>query len=272
MKVSERLITAAVACMTALLLYESSARALPSGNTPAGQPNALARPGSPVENPAQVEGGGHPCDVGAFEDPLPGATCRTPRNGSLSGGYLALDAGIVTPSSQMGDRVGIGLGGALQVRVGFELWDTVLLGLGIGGIFPHDRRPFSQAVVDCDTVGGQVVSCDDEPHSAESTVSASLFTMETGVQRRFRPWDSTSWTPGLTLGYGASLYGLHRRVSCDGCPSFGLDAKVSGAYVAPFFRVTFGELGMWAAVLRSNWFLTGELQQMSTLGVEFGFP
>jgi hypothetical protein len=63
-----------------------------------------------------------------------------------------------------------------------------------------------------------------------------------------------------------------REANCDGCRTEHLDGSAKGTYLAPFFRVTFGRDGYVAVVARSAWFLDGDLQQLTTLGGEFGMP
>ena len=92
------------------------------------------------------------------------------------------------------------------------------------------------------------------------------------LQHRFRPWRSSSISPGAMLGYAAGFQALKRGVACEGCSSTDLGISVSGAYSAPFLRVTFGQRGMSAAVVRSAWFLNGDMQYMTTLGMEVFAP
>ena len=78
---------------------------------------------------------------------------------------------------------------------------------------------------------------------------------------------------GCTLGYQIATSDLERSIDkCTNCRVMELDATASGAYVAPFFRVTFGSLGIFALVARSEWFLTSDLVQMTSLGFEAGLP
>jgi hypothetical protein len=135
-----------------------------------------------------------------------------------------------------------------------------------------DKRPYSEPVVDCTTVDGTIVDCGTSPHSEDSTVGAALFTMEGGLQHRFRPWRSTSSSPGMMLGYSTTVKGLNRSVDCDGCKSMRLDLVTAGTYLAPFFRVTFGQTGNMARVLRSSWFLRGDIVHVTTLGIEIFAP
>ena len=67
--------------------------------------------------------------------------------------------------------------------------------------------------------------------------------------------------------------GLKRGISsCSDCPSQSLDASAIGAYLAPFFRVTFGRQGLIGLIARSQWFMAGDLTQMTVFGLEYGAP
>jgi hypothetical protein len=44
--------------------------------------------------------------------------------------------------------------------------------------------------------------------------------------------------------------------------------RSSGVYLAPALRVAFGEMGSWAPGLRSQWFVTGDVTQISLFGLE----
>jgi hypothetical protein len=212
-----------------------------------------------------------PCNVPLLSAEMP-ANCPTPRNGTLSGGYVGLDIGMLQPARSTADRVGISLGLAEGVRFGLEFWDTLLIGIGAFATQPGDDRPTSEAVVDCTTDVVGISTCDTEPHSVGSGIVGGGFTVETGIQRRFRPSLGVSLSPGAMLGYVAEIGALKRGVDCDGCNAVELDASVSGGYVAPFFRVTFSQLGTYAAVVRSAWFFSGDMQHMTTLGFELFAP
>jgi hypothetical protein len=51
-----------------------------------------------------------------------------------------------------------------------------------------------------------------------------------------------------------------------------LEIDAHGYYLAPFIRLTLGASGERALIVRSQWFLTGDLQQMTYIGFEFGRP
>ena len=206
------------------------------------------------------------CDVGLFEKDPP-EWCWTPRPGTLSGGYLAFEGGYATFKDEAERRAHIGPGGTLSARLVLEFWDTLLAGVGIGVLAPNDRQPFSQSVVDCQTVENVVVSCDDQPHSASSSVQAGILPLELGIQHRFRPARELSLVPGVLSGYLVTLGGPSRGVACDGCASVPVDANPTGVYFGPLLRVTIGHLGLWGFEARSVWFASGDLQQITTLGV-----
>ena len=212
------------------------------------------------------------CEVSLMSDDLP-ESCSTPRYGTLTGGYLAIDLGFAKPSRRAANQAAIGAGFALGARLGFELWDTVVLGMGVYAIQPADQRPTSETVVDCTSIQGALQTCDSSGHAKQSEISGgAAATFEAGLQHRFRPWQSLSVSPGAMLGYSAAFSSLKRGVDCEGCAKTDLGLSASGAYTAPFLRVTFGHRGMYAAVARSAWFLSGDLQTVTTLGFEFTAP
>lgn len=236
----------------------------------------------PVESPRTLDSGGNefehaepepvdPCDLW---DPAVQSfsTCSTPRQGVLSGGYFGLDVGYATIAADAADADGIGPGAGVHFRLGFEFWDHLFVASGIGGLLLSDRAPIYEMVVDCTSVNGQVVGCGDQAHEQGSNVSATLLLAEVGLQHRFRPALTLSWLPGIAVGYQRALSDLSRSVDCKGCTSIDLDASASGVYLGPFFRVTFGNLGAIALIVRSQWYLTSDVIQMSSLGIECGLP
>jgi hypothetical protein len=116
------------------------------------------------------------------------------------------------------------------------------------------------------------VSCDDQAHGASSSVQASILPLEFGVQHRFRPARGVSLVPGGVVGYLVTLGGPSRSVACDGCSSVHVDANPTGTYVGPLLRLTVGHLGLWGLEARSVWFLNGDLEQITTLGVVGSAP
>ncbi len=170
---------------------------------------------------------------------------------------------------QVRDREGIGPGPALQFGGGVEFWDQLIVGLDIGVYGASDDKPFSEAVIECD----QFNMC-GAPKSAESSITGSGFlALETGYQRRLRPWDTSSFSLGLVGGYFLPFASHQRKVgNCDDCTVVAVDTCAAGAYLAPFLRVTFGDVGNWAMIVRSRWFVSGDLAQMTLLGVEGGVP
>lgn len=194
--------------------------------------------------------------------------CRTPRPGVVSGGYVALDVGWAAFAPAAAERAGVGMGPAFHVRFGVEFFDQVLAGVGIGSYGLHDKRPFSQLVVSCQMLTNQC----SQPSSAETSIATGFVTAEVGYQTRFRPALAISLTPGATLGYLQSFVSLSRSIDCVDCKREVLDLVESGAYVAPFFRVTFDQLGWVAVILRSEWFFTSDIKHMTFLGGEVLLP
>lgn len=196
----------------------------------------------------------------------------TPREGVLSGGYFAIDLGLLAIDKSARERVGIGLGPGFDFRVGGEVWDRFIFGMGFAIYSPADNQPTSEVVVTCTTIDGQSLGCDG-PASEDSTVTGSFFSFEAGVQHRFRPWLSASLTPAALLGFTTELMPPKRGVGCDGCPeAVALPVDTSGLYIAPLFRVTIGESGNYAVVARSQIFLTSDLNHFTTFGAEVGLP
>ncbi len=194
--------------------------------------------------------------------------CRTPRPGVVSGGYLGVDLGLASLKSSAAQRAGVGVGPAFQLRFGIEFFDQFLLGVSIGTYGLHDKRPFSQTVINCEVVTNNCSAAEQ----AETSVAAGFATAEVGYQTRFRPALNFSLTPGLTLGYLQSFVSLNRSIDCLNCKSEDLHLDESGAYVAPFFRVTFDRLGWVAAVVRSQWFFRSDIKQMTFIGGELFLP
>jgi hypothetical protein len=227
-------------------------------------------------SPADEAAGRAPIPANAPPDPCDGndlegsalETCRT-RLGVVSGFYVAVDAGMARLSREPAERIGAGNGVTFAFRLGAELIDLVVIGMDFHFMRFTDNHPFSERVMSCTTYEGKVVGC-DAPYSAESAISGVAVAIETGLQHRFRPLAVSTWTPGLMLGYAAAT--VKRGVGCEGCRTEDVDAKLAGAYLAPFFRVTLGESAHWAVIARSAWFMTGDLKHVSTVGIEFGAP
>lgn len=51
-----------------------------------------------------------------------------------------------------------------------------------------------------------------------------------------------------------------------------LDVEGGGAYLSPFLRITFGNMGYFAVIARPHWFLTGDLARTVYFGIEGGLP
>jgi hypothetical protein len=206
----------------------------------------------------------HPCD-------------GTPRGTVLSGGYLGVDLGYATLTKRAGKRIGAGPGFAGQVRLAAEFWDHLLTGVGVTDLGFRDNRPvFHLEPAECTTrehpsLGYTEVECGGPDELERSHIGATLFLLEVGVQHRFRVWRSMSLTPGFAGGYAAAWSDLEKR-NCGGCMPPDLDATARGIYLAPFFRATFGTLGIFGLVARSAMFVTGDTAHITSLGAELGLP
>jgi len=127
--------------------------------------------------------------------------CNTPRDGTLSGLYLAFDLGAVSPKGAAAGRVGIGTGPAAQFRFGMEFWDQLIVGIGGAFLDFSDQRPTTESVVVCTTFDGVETGCDQEPTLAKSDVRAGAGSLEVGYQKRFRPSRTKSVSIGLIGGF-----------------------------------------------------------------------
>lgn len=255
----------------------------PEGNAP--EPNNRAVVAAPHAVPGRVSNVSSNEDWQAPEESENGdctlhgklhidlSRCNTPRDGTPSGAYLTFDLGAMSPKGAAADRVGIGTGPAAQVRLGFEFWDQLVVGIGGAFLDFTDRRPTTQSVIVCTKINGADAGCDQEPSLAKSDVRAGAGSLEVGYQKRFRPSHTKSVSVGVMAGYLETFGNLTRSITfCDDCTKTTLNADASGAYASPFIRVTFGHMGEVALVLRSQWFVTGDLLQFTTLGVEIGAP
>jgi hypothetical protein len=198
--------------------------------------------------------------------------CETPRNGTLSGGYFGIDAGVVAPKGYAADRVGLGTGFGGVARLGAEFWDQLIIGIGVGFFQFGDNRATSELVVTCTTVDGVKTGCDGSPHLESSSITTGAVSVEAGYQKRFRPSRGVSLSIGGLAGYMQGFGQMKRGVDCQGCPSTSVDATATGVYVSPFFRVTVGRAGTYAMIVRTQWFVTGDLLQFTSMGVEMGAP
>ncbi|HEY2407294.1 MAG TPA: hypothetical protein VGI10_14890 [Polyangiaceae bacterium] len=194
------------------------------------------------------------------------------RSGTPSGIYLGFEGGIASLRSGARERGRIGFGSTLGARAGVAFWDQLAFNVAGGGLWFADKEPFSELVVDCQTVSGVTVGCGD-PTNQQSRVTGGFLSLETGYQRRFVASRSISLLPALMLGYAQRLGKLKRGVQCDGCRQVPIqDIDTSGAYLAPEFRVTLSQSGAFALSLRSEWYLTGDLTQRTLLAFELGMP
>lgn len=217
---------------------------------------------------------GAPDVVPAPAQPGPAAATGdgTPRTGVLSSYFLGIDAGFLSFDPSARETVVGEFGGYFGLRLGVALWDQWAISMGFGGMFLKDTNPFKETVTDCTYLNGNLVSCEGQSEQ-ESTIRADGLSFESGYQRRFRPWPSSSLLPGLMVGYAFSVGGIKRGVDCEGCQSFTVaDLTADGVYVAPSFRITIGESGFIGLSIRSQWFLTGDLRQLTTMGIDLGWP
>jgi hypothetical protein len=219
------------------------------------------------EGVAPAAGAAPDFDAPALHD----ASSNTPRSGTLSGGYLAVELGTVVPKQATSERTGVDDGVGLGVRLGFEFWDQIVLGFGLHAFMMQDLRPTKALVVTCTTELG-VETCDDEPRQESSSVDATGWSLEAGYQIRVRPTRDSSVGFGVLAGYLQGFGQIRRSIECEGCPEGELDAVLSGLYGSPFVRVTFGDAGVVSAITRSQWFATGDMQHLTTLGFELGAP
>jgi hypothetical protein len=79
--------------------------------------------------------------------------------------------------------------------------------------------------------------------------------------------------PGGMAGYALQVGPFDRSINdCIDCTVQKLPDAVSGLFATPFVRATFGSLGNLAVCVRSQWFITGALQQATFVGFEYGMP
>lgn len=112
--------------LSAHALSARSVQAAPGGPFEPSPPDADA-----VDEPVPREPhlAGDPCDISPFSSVV-SERCSTPRRGTVSGGYLALDVGVVGLSPRAAQRVGVAESGPLwNLRLGLEFADVLVLGL-----------------------------------------------------------------------------------------------------------------------------------------------
>jgi hypothetical protein len=197
----------------------------------------------------------------------------TPRDGAVSGGFLGLELGAVSVSDRLETRTGLSGRVTYALRLGIAFVDQLIVQGAFGGFTFNDAHAFSTDVVDCQGSDPDTAVCDDDPHEAASTTTTTYLTAEAGYQYRLR----SSWAslvPGVVLGYLGNtseiVRGIMRCVDCPGEAVEGVD--LSGGYLAPFVRFTFGGSGTFAISVRSQWALAGDLGHMLVFGLDVGEP
>jgi len=202
--------------------------------------------------------------------------CSTPREGVLSGYFVGAGIGYLSPRSDGGTRAAVGSGWTSQVQLGLEFYDHMLVAVSFGGYVLSGTRTYNPAQAVCDEINARNAGT-DLPNlnctgpTKDSDVSTYTGSAEVGFQHRFRPSFSTSWAPGLVVGY-LHAFGGTASIGCEKCGDPKTDFAGYGAYLAPFVRLTFGTTGDFALLLRSDWFVSGDLQESLAFGLEYGLP
>lgn len=206
-------------------------------------------------------------------DTIDPAANWTPRDGGVSGGFLGLELGAVSVRDRLEAHTGLSGRVTYALRLGIAFVDQLIVQGAFGGFTFNDAHAFSTEVVDCQGSDPDTAVCDDDPHEAESTTTTMYLTVEAGYQYRLR-WSWASLVPGLLLGYlghtSEIVRGIMRCVDCPGEAVEGVD--LSGGYIAPFVRFTFGGSGTFAISVRSQWALAGDLEHMLVFGLDVGRP
>lgn len=159
----------------------------------------------------------------------------------------------------------------MKFSLGLTLWDQFALNVSVDGLLFEDEMPFSEEVVTCVTSLNPPAPehCSD-PMSKESTVDTTALGIEAGYQWRFGLDRLFALVPGLMLGYHGALAPPGRGVACQGCHGYVLrDFDASGAYVAPFARLTMASFVGFSA--RWQWFLSGDLGHALLFGIDLGY-
>jgi hypothetical protein len=207
----------------------------------------------------------------ASDDEAGSSSGPPPRTGTVGAYHLGIAIGFVDFEQSAEQRGGIGGGSVAQITAGIALWDQLPIQVGFGSMAPSDHDPIFEKGPFCGIDADGVESC-SEPRLERSTVSGGYLNWETGYQRRFRLSSAVALVPAGLLGYVWSSGRLSRTVGCEGCRSFSVDVDASGAYFAPSLRFVLGDPGAFGLSVRTNWFLTGDVQQMTLVGLEFLAP
>ena len=197
--------------------------------------------------------------------------CYTPRLDPVAG-HLSVEGGVFALRPHLGRRTGLLPGFLIQLRLGLSLWDHLLITSSLGNFRAGDSRPFREHVVSCPIDEAQGQECSSS-ETKESITQAGVVGLEVGAQHRFRPLNQVSVVPGVVLGGQVPFSNFVRKLACEGCPApQDMGTSPGGTYAGGFVRVTFGRYGFVAGILRSLWFLTGDLQHAQCLAVEVGLP
>jgi len=190
----------------------------------------------------------------------------------FTGSFLGFDVGASTigPSGQRGSDVGP-RALTLDLRFDVSLWQNLALGMGLDIFEFDDKAPFSELVMDCQTVNGIVVSCDDSAHPKKSSVQAIALQYEAGYQPQFRLADDTvRLSPALLFGYMHTFKAIERSVACTDCSrSEKLPLSISAPYLTGAVELAFPWAVGFALSVRSRWYLMGDLVHTTTAGVGF---
>jgi hypothetical protein len=194
-----------------------------------------------------------------------------PRGEAIAAYSIGFGAGLVSLRDGAQNRIEAGSGPALRFTAGMAFWHEIPINLNLGQVFLKDRQAFTEFVVTCTQYGNTDLGCSN-PSSQESTIQAFYGSVDTGYQHRFQFSSSVALVPGALIGYQWSG-ALKRGVQCDGCKSLPVDgASLAGAFVTPTLKFVFTNAQFLALTARSEWFLSGDVKQMTTFGLDVFAP
>jgi hypothetical protein len=194
-----------------------------------------------------------------------------PRGEAIAAYSMGFGAGFTSLRPAAQDRIQAGPGEVFRFTLGMAFWHEIPINLNLGQVFLKDRQPFSEFVVTCTTYGNTDLGCSN-PSAQESTIQGFYASLDTGFQHRFQFLPSIALVPGALFGY---QFGgkLTRGVQCDGCKSLPVDgASLDGAFIAPSLKFVFTNTQFLALTARSEWFLSGDVRQMTTFGLDVLAP